>query len=147
MLMTMNCQNLSNLTSFFLHNPLYSLVLLSNILLWMNRNKLKLNSEKTEATSSGSKHNLSKVLADFMSINNDSIVFAPYLKYLAVTLGSSLQRHISDVCHSTSLVFCLQHTLHGICHLSCFLFGLCFSSLVIMFMIILRCIVYACCIN
>ena len=78
---------------------------IADILLWMNTNKLKLNPEKTEAMISGSKHTLSKVLADFMSISDASIVFAPFVKYLGVTLDSSLtmQRHISDVCRSTFL--------------------------------------------
>ena len=78
---------------------------IADILIWMNSNKLKLNPEKTELMISGSKQYLSKVLSDSLYINGTSMPFLPQVKYLGVTLDSSLtmQRYISDVCRSTFL--------------------------------------------
>ena len=78
---------------------------IDDILTWMVSNKLKLNPEKTEAMVSGSKLQLNQISSESMTVDNNSIPFVQSVKYLGVTLDSSLtmQRHISDVCRSTFL--------------------------------------------
>ena len=78
---------------------------ITDILLWMNSNKLKLNPEKTEAMKAGSKYHLGQTTINSMDINENSVTFLPHIKYLGVYLDSCLtmQRHISDVCRSTYL--------------------------------------------
>ena len=78
---------------------------ISDVLSWMNSNKLKLNPEKTEAMISGSRHRLLQTPSSTMSVNGTSISYLPSVKYLGVTLDCSLtmERHISSVCRSTFL--------------------------------------------
>ena len=78
---------------------------ISDVLSWMNSNKLKLNPEKTEAMISGSRHRLLQTPSCTMSVNGTSISYLPSVKYLGVTLDCSLtmERHISNVCRSTFL--------------------------------------------
>ena len=78
---------------------------ISDVLSWMNSNKLKLNPEKTEAMISGSRHRLQQTPSSTMSVNGTSISYLPSVKYLGVTLDCSLtmERHISNVCRSTFL--------------------------------------------
>ena len=78
---------------------------ISDVLLWMNSNKLKLNPEKTEAMISGSKRRLQQISSGSMSVNGTSIPFLSSVKYLGVTLDSCLtmERHISTICRSTFL--------------------------------------------
>ena len=76
-----------------------------DVLSWMNSNKLKLNPEKTEAMISGSKHRLRQIPSSSMSVNGSSIPYLSSVKYLGVTLDSTLtmERHVSSVCRSTFL--------------------------------------------
>ena len=78
---------------------------ISDVLVWMQSNKLKLNPEKTEAMVSGSRSCLSEVSSMSMSIDNTTIPFLSSVRYLGVTLDSSLtlQSHISNICRSTFL--------------------------------------------
>ena len=78
---------------------------ISDVLSWMNSNKLKLNPEKTEAMISGSKYRLCQTPSNSMSVNGTTIPYLPSVKYLGVTLDSSLtmERHIGNVCRSTFL--------------------------------------------
>ena len=54
---------------------------------------------------SGSNSLLPQITSTFMSINNSQIPFLPSVKYLGVTLDSSLtlQSHISNICRSSFL--------------------------------------------
>ena len=47
---------------------------ISDVLLWMNSNKLKLNPEKTEAMISGSKSRLRQIPSVAMSVNGTSVI-------------------------------------------------------------------------
>ena len=71
----------------------------------MNSNKLKLNPEKTKAMVSSTRHRLCQTPSSSMSVNGSTISYLPSVKYLGVTLDSSLimERHISTVCRSTFL--------------------------------------------
>ena len=78
---------------------------ISDVLSWMNSNKLKLNPEKTEVMISGTKYRLCQTPSNSMSVNGTNISYLPSVKYLGVTLDSSLtmERHIGTVCRSTFL--------------------------------------------
>ena len=89
----------------FLTNQFIMQDCISDILTWMQSNKLKLNPEKTEFMVAGTKYSLDRVPSDSISVGNNSISIQSSVRYLGVTIDSSLsmQRHISDVCRSCFL--------------------------------------------
>jgi len=69
---------------------------------WMTENKLKLNSDKTEAILIGTKAKLSTVTSTSLELNNSSIPLSPVVKNLGVMLDTSLsmKQHISSICRT-----------------------------------------------
>ena len=71
----------------------------------MDSNKLKLNSDKTEALVVGTRFRTSVCYSEHLEIGGSPIPFQPKVKGLGVVLDSSLtmSHHISSVCRSAYL--------------------------------------------
>ena len=71
-----------------------------DVLEWMNSNKLKLNTDKTEVMTVGIPSCLSRVAERSMLLDGSNIVFQDSVKYLGVRLDQtlSMKDHISSVC-------------------------------------------------
>ena len=78
---------------------------ITDILSWMNSNKLKLNTDKTEVMKSGTDYWLKQVPNQSICISADNIDFKSSVKYLGVTLDEtlSMEDHIGNVCRSNFL--------------------------------------------
>ena len=75
---------------------------IDDVLLWMNSNKLKLNTDKTEVMPVGSASCLESVDSECANIGGNSVPFKTVtsVKYLVVHLDKtlSMQKHISSIC-------------------------------------------------
>ena len=80
----------------------------------MDSNKLKLNSDKTEALVVGTRFRTSVSYSEHMEIGGSPIPFQPKVKSLGVVLDSSLtmSHHISSVCRSAYLELCRISPIH-----------------------------------
>ena len=78
---------------------------IDDILLWMNSNKLKLNTDKTEVMPVGSASCLESVDSECANIGGNSVLFKTSVKYLGVHLDKTLsvQKHISSICCASFL--------------------------------------------
>ena len=67
---------------------------------WMDENRLKMNSSKTEIIVFGSRHQLSKIITKNMCINGESIDISDCIKYLGVWADQHLtfKQHIKIKC-------------------------------------------------
>ena len=76
-----------------------------DVLLWMNSNKLKLNTGKTEVMPIGSASCLESVDSECANFGGNSVPFKTSVKYLGVHLDKtlSMQKHISSVCCASFL--------------------------------------------
>ena len=76
-----------------------------DVLLWMNSNKLKLNTNKTEVMPVGSASCLESVDSECANIGGNSVPFKTSVKYLRVHLDKtlSMQKHICSVCCASFL--------------------------------------------
>ena len=73
-----------------------------DVLSWMTSNKLKLNTDKTEAMPAGIPSNLSSLDCNHITIDGTDIPFKSCVKYLGVKIDQSLsmQEQISSVCRA-----------------------------------------------
>ena len=80
---------------------------ISNTLSWMQSNKLKLNTEKTEMMLVGSSVRISSVGCESADIGGSCIPFQTTVTYLGVHLDQtlSMKQHISSLCRTTFLAF------------------------------------------
>ena len=93
------------------HHPIGSLLFngiqtcIYDVLLWMNSNKLKLNTDKTEVMPVGSTSCLESVDSECANIGGNSVPFKTSVKYLGVHLDKTLsvQKHISSICCASFL--------------------------------------------
>ena len=78
---------------------------IDDVLHWMNSNKLKLNTDKTEVTPVGSASCLESVDSECANIGGNSVPFQTSVKYLGVQLDRtlSMQKHISSICCASFL--------------------------------------------
>ena len=76
-----------------------------DVLAWMNRNKLKLNTDKTEIMLVGARSRLSSVDCQSACFNGTTVAFQACVKYLGVKIDQSLTMHdqISSVCRAAFL--------------------------------------------
>ena len=72
---------------------------IDDVLVWMNSNKLKLNTDKTEVMPVGSASCLESVDSECANIGGNSVPFKTSVKYFGVHLDKtlSMQKHISSV--------------------------------------------------
>ena len=75
---------------------------IDDVLLWMNSNKLKLNTDKTEVMPVGSASCLESVDSECANIGGNSVPFKTSVKYLGVHLDKT-QKHISSICCASFL--------------------------------------------
>ena len=78
---------------------------IDDILLWMNSNKLKLNTDTTEVMPVGSAARLESVDNECANIGGNIVPFQTSVKYLGVHLDSklSVQQNISIICRASFL--------------------------------------------
>ena len=78
---------------------------IDDVLLWMNSNKLKLNTDKTEVIPVGSASCLESVDIECANIGKNSVPFKTSFKYLGIHLDKTLsvQKHISSICCASFL--------------------------------------------
>ena len=78
---------------------------ISDILCWMDSNKLMLNTDKTEVMIVGTASRVKQVASNSITILNSDIKIQESVKYLGVRLDQtlSMSSHISDVCRSSFL--------------------------------------------
>ena len=78
---------------------------IDDVLLWMNSNKLKLNTDKTEIMPVGSASCLESVDSECANIGGNSVPFKTSVKHLGVHLDKTLsvQKHISSICCASFL--------------------------------------------
>jgi len=78
---------------------------ISDTLSWMQSNKLKLNTEKTEMMLVGSSVRISSVGCESADTGGNSISFQTTVTYLGVHLDQtqSMKQHISSLCRTTFL--------------------------------------------
>ena len=76
-----------------------------DVLAWMNRNKLKLNTDKTEIMLVGARSRLTSIDYQYACFNNTDVTFQACVKYLGVKIDQSLNMHeqISSVCRAAYL--------------------------------------------
>ena len=76
------------------------------IKIWMTKNKLKLNEQKTEVLLCGPSSRRETVPVDSLSVSEASILFSNVVKTLGVTLDAelSMEQHVSAVARSLSKV-------------------------------------------
>ena len=67
---------------------------------WMDHNRLKMNSDKTEFIMIGSKQQLQKCYTKQFNINSENIIMSETIKYLGAWIDSSLsfKKHITERC-------------------------------------------------
>ena len=77
----------------------------NNVLGWMNSNKLKLNTDKTEVLPVGSPGRLELIDSESADIGGSVVPFKSSVKYLGVTIDQTLSMHdhISNICRSCFL--------------------------------------------
>ena len=80
-------------------------ICIDDVLLWMNSNKLKLNTDKTEVMPVGSASCLESVDSECANIGGNSVPFKTSVKYLGVHLDKtlSMQKYISSICCASFL--------------------------------------------
>ena len=78
---------------------------IDDVLLWMNSNKLKLNTGKTEVMPVGSASRLESVDSECVNTGGNSVPFKTSVKYLGIHLDRtlSMQQHISSIYHASFL--------------------------------------------
>ena len=78
---------------------------IDDVLLWMNSNKLKLNTDKTEVMPVGSASCLESVDSECANVGGNNVPFKTSVKYLGVHLDKtlSMQKHISSICCASFL--------------------------------------------
>ena len=78
---------------------------IDDVLLRMNSNKLKLNTDKTEVMPAGSASHLESVDSECANIGGNSVPFKTSVKYPGVHLDITLsvQQHISSICRASFL--------------------------------------------
>ena len=114
--MTLSCPKVPHPISSFLFNPVFRHVLTDDVLLWVNSNKLKLNTDKTEIMPVGSASCLESVESsrfqgfesvdsECANIGKNSVPFKTSFKYLGIHLDKTLsvQKHISSICCASFL--------------------------------------------
>ena len=67
---------------------------------WMDHNRLKMNSDKTEFIFIGSKQQLQKCYTKQININSENIIMSETIKYLGAWIDSNLsfKKHITERC-------------------------------------------------
>ena len=80
---------------------------IGDVLIWMNSNKLKLNTDKTEVTPVGSTSRVTLVESECANIDGNSVPFKMSVKYLEVHLDQTLpmRQHIDSVVEQPSWSF------------------------------------------
>ena len=78
---------------------------IGDVLIWMNSNKLKLNTDKTEVMPVGSASRVALVESECANIGGNSVPFKMSVKYLGVHLDQTLSvwQHIDSVCRASFL--------------------------------------------
>ena len=76
---------------------------ISEISDWMNKNKLKLNEDKTEFLIAGTSHQHAKIMINSLSVSGAIIPASPYVKNLGVIIDSelTLSDHVTYICKSS----------------------------------------------
>ena len=97
--MTLSCSKVHHPISSILFSPVLRRNYTDDVLLWMNSNKLKLNTYKTEVMPIGSASHLPSVDSEC----GNRFPFKMLAKYPRVHLNRSfsMQQHISSICHAS----------------------------------------------
>ena len=88
--MTLSCPKVPHPISSFLFNPVFRQTCIDDVLLWMNSNKLKLNTDKTEVMPVGSASCLESVDSERANIGGNSVPFKTSVKHLGMIRNHQL---------------------------------------------------------
>ena len=84
----------------------------ANLKVWMNENRLKMNTDKTEFVLFGSRSQLDKCKTKALNVDDTKIVLVDRMKYLGVILDQNLnmKRHITTKCQTAMLnIQCIKN--------------------------------------
>ena len=78
---------------------------LEKVVVWMVKNRLKMNQEKTEFIAFGSSHTIEQLKVGSIRVGNDPVEISSHVKYLGVWLDSTLnmKKRNSEKCPIASL--------------------------------------------
>ena len=76
----------------------------ADLKVWMNKNRLKMNNDKTEFVLFGSKPQLDKCKTKALNVDNTEIKLVGKIKYLGVLLDwkLNLKKHITSKCQTAT---------------------------------------------
>ena len=77
----------------------------TDLKVWMNANRLKMNNNKTKFILFGSKPQLDKCNKKILNVNNTEVKLADKIKYVGVLLDQklNLKQHITSKCQTAML--------------------------------------------
>ena len=87
----------------------------ANLKVWMNENRLKMNSDKTEFVLFGSRSQLDKCKTKALNVDDTEVVLVDRMKYLGVILDQNLnmKKHITTKCQTAMFnIQCIKNIRH-----------------------------------